>query len=392
MKPEVRLFGWLGAMLILAIMSLSLQGCGEGPLKSPTVLSTPTEARPIPAPIIAAPTVPTAASTASSPTSISLPSPSPLLTITQSPVSLPSAAPRQSGSDFAPPNPSAPATARPRVPERAGGSLVIAARSDPGGFNPTVFDSAAVRFVSGSLYNGLVSITPGARPEPELAQGWQVEDGGKTYRFFLRREVRWHDGKPFTSADVEFTFEEMILKYNAKAALGLLIDTVDAPNETTVVIHLKAANSGFLALLGVSDAPIFPKHLNSGTAPKSSPTTYTPVGTGPYRLVEYRPGQSVGFERNPDYFREGFPRFERLMFRIIPDLQEALVAFEKGEVDYLTISESEVGQVEKMAGIKVERVAAASPDGASATIVAYRASLHDLRPWSSSPAERAWRD
>src|SRR6195256_6019933 len=122
-----------------------------------------------------------------------------------------------------------------------GGTLVVAIVSDPGHLNPATTTSGATHAASELLYNGLVGRDERGDPVPELAESWQIEQGGVVYRFRLRDGVKWHDGAPFTAADVKFTFEEILLKLHArtKASMGTVLVAVEAPDDRTVILRFK---------------------------------------------------------------------------------------------------------------------------------------------------------
>src|SRR5262245_36714698 len=96
-----------------------------------------------------------------------------------------------------------------------GGTLVVALSADPGHLNPAITTSGATHAAAELLYNGLLGRDERGNPVPDLAESWTVEQGGAVYRFRLQDGVKWHDGKPFTSADVKWTFEEVLLKLHA---------------------------------------------------------------------------------------------------------------------------------------------------------------------------------
>jgi peptide/nickel transport system substrate-binding protein len=291
------------------------------------------------------------------------------------PVAAPAAAPPTAAPTIAPttaPAAVAPTTA-PTATTRAvtttaapaakqGGTLVVAAGTDPGALNPAISTSGALHFVAGSLYNGLVALDKDFKPMPDLADSWTVSDDGKTYTFKLHPGVKWHDGKPFTSADVKFTFEQLLLKFHARTKTGLepVLDGIDTPDDLTVVFRFKTPYSPLLQQLNVIEAPILPKHLYEGSDPQNNPANLKPVGTGPFKFVEYKKGQQVTMERNPDYFKPGLPRFDKLIFSIIPETATVMAAFERGEVDYVSVPGAEVERVSKLPGITVGR----SPAGA----------------------------
>jgi len=179
-------------------------------------------------------------------------------------------------------------TLAPTGSPQKGGTLVVAASTDPGHLNPAISTSGALHFVAGSLYNGLVGLTSDFQPEPELADSWEVLDGGMRYRFKLHPGVRWHDGKPFTSADVEFTFNQLLLKYHSRTQTGLapVLAGIDTPDDLTVVFRFKKPYAPLLQQLNVIEAPILPKQLYEGSDPMKNPANLKPVGTGPFRFVE----------------------------------------------------------------------------------------------------------
>lgn len=223
------------------------------------------------------------------------------------------------------------------VPATTPVTLVVAQGGDPGALNPAVTTSGNTHPVTDQIFNGLVGLDPTLNPVPELAERWAIEDEGRTYRFFLRRGVTWHDGTPFTSADVKFTFEEALLEYHSRtrAALEGLLDAVETPDPLTVVFRLRRPYSPLLQRLDVVEASIIPKHQYAGQDLLAGEPTRRPVGTGPFRFVSYAPGSHLVLERNPAYFREGLPSIDRLVFRIFPNAAMSVAALERGEVDYV---------------------------------------------------------
>lgn len=214
---------------------------------------------------------------------------------------------------------------------------VVAIDADPGHFNPGITTGSHVHAAADSIFNGLVGLDFSLSPVPDLALRWQISPDGRIYTFDLA-EAKWHDGKPFTSADVKFTFEEILLKYHArtKAGLAAVIEAIDAPNERQVVFRLKTPHGAFLRRLDVTEAPILPKHIFAAAGdPNTAPANLKPIGTGPFKLVSYKRDAEIVFERNRDYFKQGLPKLDRLVLRIIKEPATRLLALEQGEVDYL---------------------------------------------------------
>lgn len=221
---------------------------------------------------------------------------------------------------------------------RTGGAAVVAVSGDPGHFNPAISTAGPLHAVADSLYNGLVALDRAGDPVPDLARSWEVAPDGRTVTFRLADGVRWHDSRPFTSADVRFSFEEVLFKFHARARAGLApaVEAVDAPDPATVVFRLRRPHPALLRQLDVTEAPIVPRHVHAGTDPMQSPANLKPVGTGPFKLESYRRDEEVVLVRNTDYFKPGLPRLDRLIFRIVPDAATQVNAFLAGEVDVLS--------------------------------------------------------
>ena len=223
--------------------------------------------------------------------------------------------------------------------ERAGrdpSTLVAAIGGDPGQLNPAITTNGSVHVASELLYDGLVALDDSLRPTPALAERWEVEEGGARYRFHLRHGVRWHDGQPFTAADVRFTFEQLLLRYHARtrASMAPALVRVEAPDDSTVVFIFRRPYAPLLQQLDVSEAPILPEHLYAGSDPLRNPVNVAPVGTGPFRFASYTPHSEIRYTANRDYFR-GSPPIGTVVLRIIPDDDSQVASLEAGEVDWL---------------------------------------------------------
>lgn len=214
--------------------------------------------------------------------------------------------------------------------------FVVALTTDPGQLNTAITTNGSVHTAGGLLYNGLVALDDSIKPVAELAVRWEIEQNGALYRFHLRNGVRWHDGRPFTSADVKFTFDELLLKFHSRtrASLGAQLDRIDAPDDSTVEFRFRRPYAPLLQQLNVEEAPIMPKHVFAGSDPLRNRANIAPVGTGPYRFVSYRSGTEIRFASNREYFN-GAPAIENLVMRIVPDPGTQVIALEAGEVDWL---------------------------------------------------------
>ncbi|HEX6141173.1 MAG TPA: ABC transporter substrate-binding protein [Geminicoccaceae bacterium] len=239
--------------------------------------------------------------------------------------------------------------------QEGGGTAVIAIDADPGHFNPGITTGANVHVVADSMFNGLVGLDEDLSPVPDLATRWEVSDDSREYTFHLAPNVRWHDGEPFTADDVKFTFENVLFEHHSrtKAGLGDVVAEIATPDERTVVFRMKEPYGPLLQRLDVTEAPILPKHVfETGGDPAGHPANLAPVGTGPFRLASYEAGDTVTLERNPDYFKDGLPHLERLIFRVIPDETTQVLALQQGEVDYVNrVPLADVERLEEADGI-----------------------------------------
>lgn len=267
-----------------------------------------------------------------------------VLTACGGPAATTEAPPIPSATTQAPPT-EAPPTAVPAptdtpapTPLPEGGTLVAAITNDPGQFNPGVTTSFDIHAVADSMYNGLVGLDANANPVPDLAESWEVSDGATTYTFHLAQGVKWHDGQPFTSADVKFTFENILLKYHSRTKAGLekVLAGIDTPDETTVVFRFNKPYAPLLQRLDVTEAPILPKHIYEGIEdPTKAEANLKPVGTGPFVFDAYTAGVEIRLKRNENYFKAGLPHLDEVVFRIIPEASTQIQALEAGEVDYV---------------------------------------------------------
>ncbi len=223
------------------------------------------------------------------------------------------------------------------APVTEGGTVVVAISSDPGQLNPAITTSGGVHTASELFFNGLVDLDENLEPVPELAESWEVEEDGALYRFNLREGVEWHDGTPFTAADVKYSFDEVLVQLHSrtKASVGAAIESIEVVDDLTVEFRFGQPYAPLLQQLNVTEAPIIPRHIYEGTDPMTNPANLEPVGTGPFRFVSYTTGSEIRMEKNPDYFEDGLPLLDEVVMRVIPEEGSRVVALEAGEVDWL---------------------------------------------------------
>ena len=216
---------------------------------------------------------------------------------------------------------------------KAGGTINAIVQPEPPGLMLGILQNAPTQMVAGNIYEGLVRVTEKLEPVPALAESWKMSDDGLTYTFKLKKGVKWHDGKPFTSADVVFSVDVFLRKTHARLRGNLgVVDTITAPDANTVVFKLKQPFGPFLGLFEVGSMPMVPKHIYEGATDfLNHPANNKPIGTGPFKLKEWVKGSYIQLTANEDYHVPGVPSVKDVYFHVIPDAASRAAAFESGE-------------------------------------------------------------
>jgi peptide/nickel transport system substrate-binding protein len=168
---------------------------------------------------------------------------------------------------------------------------------------------------------------------PELASSWSWSEDGTRLTFKLRQGVKWHDGKPFTARDVQCTWDMLTAKSDQKLRINPRrswynnLEEVAIDSDYDVTFVLKRPQPALIALLASGFAPVYPCHV-----PPRDMRSH-PIGTGPFKFVEFKPNESIKVTRNPDYWKKGRPYLDRVEYTIIPNRSTALLAFETGKFD-----------------------------------------------------------
>ena len=247
-----------------------------------------------------------------------------------------------------------------RLFAQGGGRLIVAADSEPRNLNPAIVASNGVFFVASKVIEPLAEASyDGADGlSPRLAVAWDGAEDGLSATFRLRQGVKWHDGAPFTAADVAFSALKV---WKPLQNLGRLVfahlEAVDTPDDHTAIFRFSKPTPFQLirnALPVVSS--VVAKHVFENEADiAASPLNNRLVGTGPFRFVEHRPGEYYLLERNPDYWGEGEPKLDSIVFRVLPDRAAAAGALEAGEIHLAAFSQVPLADLDRIA--KVEGIA-----------------------------------
>src|SRR5713226_7225950 len=168
---------------------------------------------------------------------------------------------------------------------------------------------------------------------PDLATDWSWNEDGTELTFRLRQGVKWHDGHSFTANDVKCTWDLLLgrsqekLRANPRKAWYQNLEGVTADGDFTATFHLQRPQPAIIALLASGYAPVFPCHVS----PRDMRSH--PIGTGPFKFVEFKPNESIRVARNPDYWKKGRPYLDGIEYTIIPNRSTAILAFIAGKFD-----------------------------------------------------------
>ena len=170
---------------------------------------------------------------------------------------------------------------------------------------------------------------------PELAEKWSWQEGGKSLAFSLRKDVKWHDGQPFTSKDVKYTFDTIRevegvtakLRVNPRKLWYDNVESIDATEPQSVIFRLKRPQPSLLLMLASGYSPIYPAHVSLSELRTKC------IGTGPFKLKEYRQGELIELVKNSDYFVKGRPYLDGIRYTIIKERGTRYSALQTGRQD-----------------------------------------------------------
>ena len=225
------------------------------------------------------------------------------------------------------------------VAQKYGGVLKMVHMDNP----PTasIHEAATVSVVVPfmSVFNGLAVYDQGVAQNsldsirPELATGWEWNADRTQLTFKLREGVKWHDGKPFTAKDVECTWDMLAgrsqqkFRTNPRDAWWSNVEKITTSGDFEATFHLKRPQPALIALIASGYTPVYPCHVPPGEMRNK------PIGTGPFKFVEFRPNDSIKLAKNPDYWKQGRPYLDGIEVKVIPNRSTRMLAFIAGEFD-----------------------------------------------------------
>jgi peptide/nickel transport system substrate-binding protein len=244
---------------------------------------------------------------------------------------------------------------------QSGGRLVVAADSEPKNLNPAIVASNGVFFVASKVVEPLAEASFEGEDglAPRLATSWEGSADGLSATFKLREGVTWHDGKPFTSADVAFSALNVWKPLqNLGRQVFANLEAVETPDEHTAVFKFSKPTPFQMirnALPAVT--AVVAKHVYEGSADiAADPANTKLVGTGPFKFAEHKPGEYYRLTRNENYWDAGLPKLDEIVYRVLPDRAAAASALEADEIQLAAFSQvplADLDRISKVDGIKV---------------------------------------
>lgn len=212
-----------------------------------------------------------------------------------------------------------------------GDTLVAGSIGDARNLIPILASDSASADICGLVFNGLVKYAPDLTLVGDLAERWEVQEGGLVIVFHLRPHVRWHDEVPFTARDVQFTYERLVDPSTPTPYSGDFerIESLEVIDDLTVRVRYKEPFAPGLASWGMW---MMPRHLLEQTDWQTTPFARHPIGTGPFRFTRWKTGESIELIANPAYF-EHRPYVDRYFTRIIPDQATMFLELSTEQVD-----------------------------------------------------------
>lgn len=241
--------------------------------------------------------------------------------------------------------------------DKTGGTLVAVINHAPRHLNGAVQSGIATMFASSQLFATPLMFDDKWQPQPYLAKSWKISDDGLSVTLNLVEGATFHDGHPITSADVAFSIMTIKKNHPFKTMLEP-VEKVDTPDEHTAILRLSKPHPAILLAMSQPLCPIIPKHIfGDGQDIKTHPMNMKPIGSGPFKFVEYKAGEHLILERYDKFFL-GAPRLDRIILKIIPDSINRQTALDRKEVNMdVFIAEARVvSKYQKIKHLIVEKM------------------------------------
>ncbi len=231
------------------------------------------------------------------------------------------------------------ATAIPALAQKSGGTLRVQHRDNPSSLSIHEESTVSVQMAAMAVFNNLVLFDQGKPLQsmdtivPDLGQSWSWDAAKTKLTFKLQPGVKWHDDKPFTSADVKCTFEMLLgkgkerLRKNPRAIWYRNVKDITVNGDLEVSFELEKPQPSLLMMLATGYTPIYPCHVAGRDMRQKL------IGTGPFKFVEFKGNDSITLAKNPDYWKKGKPYVDKIEFKIMPSRATRMLAFVAKDFD-----------------------------------------------------------
>jgi len=244
-----------------------------------------------------------------------------------------------------------PALAQSAGTPKRGGTLIAAQEVDPVSLDPHTNSNYSALQGYEHLYESLTGYDEKTNIIPALAQSWEITNGGKTYTFRLRPNVKFHNGQMMVAEDVKYSVERILDPKTASPWRNWLeaIKEMKIVDPLTIQMHLDAPYPALLgSFAGMRGSGIIPKGLAERENLKIKA-----IGTGPFKLAEYVPQDHITYARNPDYWDQPLPYLDGMVFKVLTEENARLAALRAGQIEYAFMTAQGVAQLEGAPGITV---------------------------------------
>ena len=241
-----------------------------------------------------------------------------------------------------------------------GGVLVIGTTQKPRHLNSAVQSGIATMMPAAQLFASPIRMDANWKPQPYLAERWDLSADNRSVTLHLRKDALFHDGKPITAEDVKFSIETIRDNHPFKTMYGP-VNAVTVADPHTAIVRLSEPHPALLLAMSTSLTPIIPKHIfGDGTDVKVHPRNANPIGSGPFKLVEFKPGEFTVLERFDKFFLKDTPKLNRVIIREFKDTSSMMLAFERGEID-IHSELTDAGQISRASKLPNVTLASTSP-------------------------------
>ena len=285
--------------------------------------------------------------------------------------------------------------ASPVFAQKSGGTLRMSHRDNPPSASIHEESTISVNQPFMAVFNNLVFFDPKEKvnsPDhivPDLAESWSYNDDKTQLTFKLRQGVKWHDGKPFTSADVKCTWDSLagpragrqtsLIRKNPRKLWYTNLKEVKTNGDFEVTFVLGRPQPSFLSMLAGGYSPVYSCHVPDRVMRSK------PIGTGPFKVVDFKRNESIKLVKNPDYWKKGKPYLDAIEWKIVPNRSTRLLGFQSGEFDMTFDSDVTFPLLKDVKANKPDAVCEARPTNVSSNLLVNR----DKEPFNNPDIRQA---